>query len=62
MFDSVSSHFIESESFSTSKLENNETNEPEFGCYANGELLFLTDKYGIRELWNQLDYLLKEIE
>lgn len=62
MFDSVSFHFIESESFSISKLENTETNEPEFGFYANNGLLFITDKFGIRELWNQLDYLLKEIE
>lgn len=33
-----------------------------YAYYANKKLLFTTDKYGIREIWNQLDYLLKEIE
>lgn len=54
--------FFESESFEISELVDSETNEPEFAFYANKKLLFTTDKYGIREIWNQLDYLIKEIE
>lgn len=55
-------NFIESESFEISVLTDFETNEPEFAFYANKKILFTTDKYGIREIWNQLDYILKEIE
>lgn len=55
-------NFIESESFEISVLNDSETNEPEFAFYANNNILFTTDKYGIREIWNQLDYILKEIE
>lgn len=54
--------FFESESFKIEELVDSETNEPEFALYANEKLLFTTDKYGIREIWNQLDYILKEIE
>lgn len=39
-----------------------ETNEPEFAFYVNNKILFITDKYGIREIWSQLDYLLREVE
>ena len=58
----TTNNFIEAESFEISKLCDSETNEPEFAFYANKKLLFITDKYGIREIWNQLDYFLKEIE
>lgn len=58
----TTNNFIEAESFEISTLANSETNEPEFVFYANNKILFITDKYGIREIWNQLDYLLKEIE
>ncbi len=44
------------------RLCDSETNEPEFALYANDKLLLITDKCGIREIWNQLDYILKEIE
>lgn len=54
--------FFESESFKIEELVDSETNEPEFALYANNKLLFTTDKYGIREIWNQLDKFLKEIE
>lgn len=54
--------FFEAESFKVEELVDSETNEPEFALYANDKLLLITDKYGIREIWNQLDYLLKEIE
>lgn len=54
--------FFESESFKIEELVDSETNEPEFALYANKNLLFTTDKYGIREIWNQLDKFLKEIE
>lgn len=54
--------FFESESFKIEKLVDSETNELEFALYVNKKLLFTTDKYGIREIWNQLDYFLKEIE
>lgn len=54
--------FFESESFEIQELVDSETNEPEFAFYANNKLLFITDKYGIREIWNQLDKFLKEIE
>lgn len=56
------SRFFESESFKIEELVDSETNEPEFAFYANKKLLFTTDKYGIREIWNQLDYLLREVE
>lgn len=58
----TTNNFIEAESFEISRLVDSETNEPEFAFYANKKLLFTTDKYGIREIWNQLDYFLKEIE
>ena len=54
--------FVESESFNIVELVDSETNEPEFAFYANKKLLFTTDKYGIKEIWNQLDKFLKEIE
>lgn len=54
--------FFEAESFKVEELVDSETNEPEFAFYANKKLLFTTDKYGIREIWNQLDYLLREVE
>lgn len=54
--------FFESESFKIVELVDSETNEPEFAFYANRKLLFTTDKYGIKEIWNQLDKFLKEIE
>lgn len=54
--------FFESESFKIVELVDSETNEPEFAFYANKKLLFTTDKYGIKEIWNQLDKFLKEIE
>jgi hypothetical protein len=54
--------FFESESLEIQELVDSETNEPEFAFYANKKLLFTTDKYGIREIWNQLDKFLKEIE
>lgn len=54
--------FFESESFEIKELVDSETNEPEFAFYANKKLLFTTDKYGIKEIWNQLDKFLKEIE
>lgn len=54
--------FFESESLEIQELVDSETNEPEFAFYANEKLLFTTDKYGIREIWNQLDKFLKEIE
>lgn len=54
--------FFESESFEIRRLCDSETNEPEFAFYANKKLLFITDKYGIREIWSQLDYLLREVE
>lgn len=54
--------FFESESLEIQELVDSETNEPEFAFYANKKLLFATDKYGIREIWNQLDKFLKEIE
>lgn len=57
-----SSCFFESESFEIKEFVDSETNEPEFSFYANKKLLFTTDKYGIREIWNQLDKFLKEIE
>ena len=57
-----SSCFFESESLEIQELVDSETNEPEFAFYANKKLLFTTDKYGIREIWNQLDKFLKEIE
>lgn len=53
--------FIEA-TFNIRKSGDSETNELKFAVYANNKLLFITDKYGIREIWNQLDYLLKEIE
>ena len=54
--------FFEAESFKVEELVDSETNEPEFAFYANKKLLFTADRYGIREIWNQLDYFLKEIE
>lgn len=54
--------FFESESLEIQELVDSKTNEPEFAFYANKKLLFTTDKYGIREIWNQLDKFLKEIE
>lgn len=54
--------FFESESFKIVELVDSETNELEFAFYANKKLLFTTDKYGIKEIWNQLDKFLKEIE
>lgn len=54
--------FFESESLEIQELVDSETNEPEFAFYANKKLLFTTDKYGIREIWNQIDKFLKEIE
>ena len=54
--------FFESESFKIEELVDSKTNELEFALYANKNLLFTTDKYGIREIWNQLDKFLKEIE
>lgn len=54
--------FFESESLEIQELVDSETTEPEFAFYANKKLLFTTDKYGIREIWNQLDKFLKEIE
>lgn len=56
------SFFFESESFKIEELVDSETNEPEFAFYANNKLLFTTDKYGIKEILNQLDKFLKEIE
>ena len=58
----TTNNFIEAESFEISKLLDSETNESEFAVYANNKILFITDKYGIREIWNQLDYLLREVE
>lgn len=58
----TTNNFIEAESFEISKLVDSETNEPEFAFYVNKKLLFITDKYGIREIWSQLDYLLGEVE
>ena len=57
----TTNNFIEA-AFNIRKLEDTTTNELKFAVYANNKLLFITDKYGIREIWNQLDYLLKEIE
>lgn len=57
----TTNNFIEAE-FNIRKLEDPKTNELKFAVYANNKLLFITDKCGIREIWNQLDYLLKEIE
>lgn len=54
--------FFEAESFKVEELVDSETNESEFAFYANNKILFITDKYGIREIWNQLDYLLREVE
>lgn len=54
--------FFESESFEVQELVDSETTEPEFAFYANNKLLFTTDKYGIKEICNQLDKFLKEIE
>ena len=54
--------FFESESLEIQELVDSETNEPEFAFYANKKLLFTTDKYGSREIWNQLDKFVKEIE
>lgn len=54
--------FFESESFEVQELVDSETTGPEFAFYANNKLLFITDKYGIKEIWNQLDKFLKEIE
>lgn len=54
--------FFESESFEVQELVDSETTEPEFAFYANNKLFFITDKYGIKEIWNQLDKFLKEIE
>ena len=58
----TTNNFIEAESFEISTLTDSETNESEFAFYANNKILFITDKYGIREIWNQLDYLLREVE
>lgn len=58
----TTNNFIEAESFEISKLLDSETNEPEFAFYVNNKIFFITDKYGIREIWSQLDYLLREVE
>lgn len=57
----TTNNFIEAE-FNIRKLVDLETHELKFAFYADDNLLFTTDKDGIIEISNLLDYLLREVD